>query len=262
MQPRPALFAPLFAPLFAAQRIARRLARLVTVALAIPALVAGCALGPRESGVNDPFEQANRARFDRNLALGAALAGDGGESGPVAAPLRRTVARFGDNLGIPGTVVNDVLQIRPDRAMENTLRFVINSTVGLGGLFDPAARIGLHGRHSDFGETLYRWGVGEGAYVVLPLLGPSTERDALGTLVDLALDPWNFYNGGRHAPAAFVAQQGGRLAGAAEYADILDANVIDTTDPYAQARLLHLQTRRYHLGAQAEEDIIDPYADF
>lgn len=223
--------------------------------------LSACAFGPRETGTNDPFEQANRAQFDRNLALSSAVSGDGAPN-PALAPLRRTVSRFGDNLGIPGTVVNDVLQIRPDHAIENTLRFVINSTVGLGGLFDPASRMGLHGRSSDFGETLYRWGVGEGAYVVLPILGPSTERDALGMAVDIALNPWRTFEGGRHAPGVFVARQAARFADVAEYSDVLDANVIDTTDPYAQARLLYLQTRRYHLGSQAEDDIIDPYADF
>lgn len=238
----------------------RALLRPLALGLALLSL-AGCAFGPRESGVNDPFEAANRAQFDRNLALSAALPGDGTPN-PATAPLRRTVARFGDNLGIPGTVVNDVLQIRPDRAIENTLRFVINSTVGVAGLFDPASRLGLHGRSSDFGETLYRWGVGEGAFVVLPLIGPSTERDALGAAVDIVLNPWWVYDGGRYGPGVFVARQAGRLADLSEYSDILDANVIDTTDPYAQARLLHLQTRRYHLGSQAEEDVIDPYADF
>ena len=233
--------------------------------------LAGCSLGPREAGVHDPYEVANRAQFERNLSLERSLSGgeaedsaEGDTEGPAEGPgpVTRAVARFGSNLGIPSSVVNDLLQVRPDRAMENSLRFAINSTIGIGGLFDPAGALGLHGRSTDFGETLWRWGMGEGAYVVLPVLGPSTERDAFGALVDVALDPWRFVVSDRVLAQIVAARIAGRVAQVAEYADVIDANVIDTTDPYAQARLLYLQTRRYHLGATAEEDIIDPYADF
>ncbi len=160
---------------------------------------------------------------------------------------------------MPSRVVNDLLQLRPDRATENALRFAINSTIGLAGLFDPASAIGLYGRRTDFGETLHRWGVGEGAYVVLPLLGPSTERDALGFVVDAILDPWGFALPERHARTISAARWLGRFAEQAEYADVIDANVLRSEDPYAQARLLYLQMRRHHLGITTEDDIFDPY---
>ncbi|PVH29260.1 VacJ family lipoprotein [Pararhodobacter oceanensis] len=262
---------------------APRRARSIVAVLLIGALAAGCAQAPLPSGTNDPYESVNRAWFNNNLALDQALSGDteaetdpalvalDDEGETVVAPdavtpqrgsfLRRIVSNFGANLGLPSTIANDLLQIRPDRAAENTLRLVINSTVGLGGLFDPAGRIGIHGRRSDFGETLHRWGVGEGAYVVLPLLGPSTERDALGLAVDLVLDPLRFALPRGEFGGTLVARGAARFADRAEYAEILDANVINTADPYAQARLLYLQTRRYHLGVEIEDEIIDPYAD-
>ncbi|WP_323035659.1 VacJ family lipoprotein [Pararhodobacter sp.] len=177
-------------------------------------------------------------------------------------PFRRIVSNFGSNLGIPSTIVNDLLQIRPDRAAENTLRLVVNTTIGVGGLFDPAGAMGLHGRTSDFGETLHRWGVGEGAYMVLPVLGPTTERDATGMIVDIALNPLRYIVPSPEIHWTTVARAAGRMADRAEYADLLDANVINTSDPYAQARLLYLQTRRYHLGIENEAEVIDPYADF
>lgn len=232
-------------------------------------LLAGCATAPLPPEPNDPYESTNRAWFDTNLRLSGAFgdedgraAGEDGAEAPRRHPIRRLVSNFGANLGLPSTILNDLLQLNGAHAAENTLRLVVNTTVGLGGLFDPASHMGLHGRSSDFGETLHFWGVGEGAYVVLPLLGPSTERDALGMVVDLALDPLRFVLPRDEFGWSLAARAGARLADAAEYADLLEANVINTADPYAQARLLYLQTRRYHLGVEAEDEIIDPYADF
>jgi phospholipid-binding lipoprotein MlaA len=264
-----------------------------TLLIAATAVVGACAQAPLPSGTNDPYESVNRAWFDTNLALDRAVSGTP-EVDPVAVSVvvsdpadtvdtataeaasapelqvvapppsrfRRIVSNFGSNLGIPSTIVNDLLQIRPDRAAENTVRLVVNSTIGLGGLFDPAGYMGIHGRTSDFGETLHRWGVGEGAYMVLPVLGPSTERDTTGMIVDAALNPLRFVLPQTEYNWSSAARVAGRFADRAEYADLLDANVINTTDPYAQARLLYLQTRRYHLGVENEQEVIDPYADF
>ncbi|MCW1931539.1 MlaA family lipoprotein [Pararhodobacter zhoushanensis] len=248
------------------------------MALVLVGLVAGCASPTVAPGFNDPFESTNRAWFEHNMALSGALTG-GDEPAPAVAPVtdattvvapaphrssrfRRIVGNFGGNLGQPSVILNDLLQVRPDRAVENTLRFVINTTVGLGGLFDPAGHMGIHGRSTDFGETLHRWGAGEGAYMVLPVFGPSTERDTAGLVVDAFINPLRFVLPQPESSLTSIARIGGRLADAAEYSDILDANVINTADPYAQARLLYLQTRRYHLGIEAEDEIIDPYADF
>lgn len=232
--------------------------RAVTAALFAILLVAGCAQAPVSGAVNDPFEATNRAWFESNLALDSAVTREGPpREGP--APVRRAVRNVGSNLSIPSTVVNDLLQLRPDRAAENTLRFAINSTIGLAGIFDPAGALGLHGRQSDFGETLHRWGVGEGAYMVLPVLGPTTERDALGMVVDALINPWDYVVSGNEAHAVTAGRWAGRFADRSEYADLIDANVMQTADPYAQSRLLFLQARRYHLGIQTEEDVFDPY---
>ncbi|MCB1360895.1 MAG: VacJ family lipoprotein [Rhodobacter sp.] len=236
-------------------------------------LVAACGHAPVSSAVNDPHEAVNRVWFQRNLALaGAVTRGDSApadtaleapDAPPARHPVRHALGNFGANLGLPGTILNDLLQLRPDHATENALRLLINTTIGLGGLFDPASRLGVHGRTSDFGETLHRWGAPEGAYVVLPVFGPSTERDALGLVVDTVMDPMRLIlPASREYNVSVGARLAGRFANAAEYSDLLDANVINTADPYAQARLLYLQTRRYHLGIQAEDEIIDPYADF
>ncbi len=223
-------------------------------------LVAACSPRPPGVEIHDPYEVTNRAWFENNLALDNAVLGDTTETSDSG--LRRVVRNFGTNLSIPGSVVNNLLQFRPDRAIENTLRFAINSTVGIGGLFDPAGRMGLHGRRSDFGETLYVWGVHEGAFVMLPFFGPSTERDAAGMVVDAALDPFRFLLPGREHAATVAARLAAQLAERAEYGDLIDANVMQSADPYAQSRLLFLQARRYYLGEESEEYFIDPYAEF
>ncbi|MEZ5753047.1 MAG: VacJ family lipoprotein [Paracoccaceae bacterium] len=230
------------------------------LACAILAL-AGCDLAPVARGEHDPFEARNREIFDNNLRLDRAVSGES-PSPQGSGGLRRMVSNFGENLGLPSTILNDLLQLRLDRATENTFRLAVNTTIGIGGLFDPAAILGAHGRRSDFGETLHRWGMGEGAYVVLPLLGPSTERDVLGMVVDTAIDPLRWARPHAIYRWSIPARLAARLADRAEYADLLDANVINTSDPYAQARLLFYQTRRYHLGVQDDEEFIDPYADF
>lgn len=233
--------------------------------LALLVVLGLTACGPRPvaQGVNDPYETVNRAWFESNLALDRSLSGEGAAVEPTQpSPLRRAVRNFGTNLSVPGTVLNDLLQLRPDRAVENSLRFVINTTIGLGGLFDPATQVGLQGRRSDFGETLHVWGVGEGAYVVLPFFGPSTERDTLGLVVDGLIDPLGQVLRAREHSATVVARLAGQYAERVEYGDLLEANVMRSADPYAQARLLFLQARRYHLGIETEDDFIDPYADF
>lgn len=233
---------------------------ILAAGLLMMAALMACSPRPPGAEIHDPYEATNRAWFESNLALESAVLGD--SAAPSEGGARQLVRNFGGNLSLPGSVVNNLLQFRPDRAIENTLRFAINSTVGIGGLFDPAGRIGLHGRQSDFGETLYVWGVNEGAFVMLPFYGPSTERDAAGMVVDVALDPFRYLLPGREHTATVAARLAGRIAERAEYGDVIDANVMQSADPYAQGRLLFLQARRYYLGEESEDAFIDPYADF
>ena len=238
--------------------------RLLLPVLAALVLVAGCHPRPAGVAVHDPFESTNRAWFEANLSLERALlpgVGEPDEGPPRRSPLRDAVRKVAANLSTPRWVVNDLLQGRPDRGIENALRFAINTTVGLGGLLDPAGAMGLPGRPNDFGATLHVWGVNEGAYKVLPIFGPSTERDAAGMVVDSLIDPLDFVLNRNERSAAFVLRQAGRVAERIEYDDVLDATVIQSADPYAQARLLYLQNRRHFLGVPSEEEFIDPYAD-
>ncbi|HVZ28198.1 MAG TPA: VacJ family lipoprotein, partial [Rhizomicrobium sp.] len=104
---------------------------------------------------------------------------------------RRGVHNFLGNLSLPTIFVNDVLQGEATRAAQSLGRLVINSTLGLGGFFDPATKAGIPGHGEDFGQTLAVWGVDEGPYLILPFFGPSNPRDAAGLAIDAAIDPTN-----------------------------------------------------------------------
>jgi phospholipid-binding lipoprotein MlaA len=162
------------------------------IALGFAAVVAGCATpGPNGAADNDPFEPLNRAvfRFDEKFDKYVVL--------PVAdiyiyhlpARVRESFHNVMANADLPVTFVNDVLQGKLDRAGVSLGRFAANTTVGLGGLFDVAANWGLPAHQSDFGQTLALWGVGEGPFLVLPVIGPEPPRDLLGDAVDVAMHP-------------------------------------------------------------------------
>ena len=158
--------------------------------LALVALsFAGCATLPGKPDPRDPFERFNRSSFAFNDALDRAVAKPVAKAYKKVTPrvVRTGVSNFVSNLGTITTVVNDVLQGKMKQAGHDSGRFLLNSTLGLGGLFDPASAAGLERNNEDFGQTLGKWGVKSGPYLMLPLLGPSTVRDTVARLPDLRL---------------------------------------------------------------------------
>lgn len=228
--------------------------------------ISACTAPPPGGGINDPYEPANRAVHEFNKGLDTALLRPAGQ---VAAQLpeavRIPVGNFADNVGLPGTVVNNLLQGDIGGAAQNTLRFIVNSTVGVLGLADPAGGIGLTEVETDFGATLAVWGVPEGAYVELPFLGPSTERDAAGEIVDRLIDPLaglglNAALGdGAMERYGLAARAGDLVIERGMFGGTLDSVLYDSADSYAQTRLLYLQNRRFELGETGAG--VDPYAD-
>jgi phospholipid-binding lipoprotein MlaA len=148
-------------------------------------------VGPQ---VPDPIESVNRPIFDANMTLDTyfvdPVARAYGAVTPV--PVKTAVRSVFSNLNGPVVFVNEVLQLDARHAAQTLGRFVLNSTLGIGGIFNPAGEFGWVDHHADFGQTLGRYGVPAGCYLVIPLLGPSTARDAVGTAVDLFLriDTW------------------------------------------------------------------------
>lgn len=172
------------------------LAGLVIAAGSI-SMLGGCATGPASPealAANDPYERANRAALKRNAFIDHYFVTPTLELYFVLVPEsgRRGVHNFLTNLALPTVFVNDMLQGEVSRAGKSAWRLVINSTMGVGGVFDPASKMGISGHGEDFGQTLAVWGVDEGPYLVLPFVGPSNPRDALGLATDIILiDPTN-----------------------------------------------------------------------
>jgi len=144
--------------------------------------------------VPDPFERLNRPVFAGNMALDTAVIDPIARAYgfAVPAPVKASVRGFFSNLNRPVVFANELLQLSPRRAAQTLGRFALNTTLGIGGLFDPAHELGWDEHEADFGQTLGRWGLHGGFYVVLPFLGPSTARDTVGTFVDMLMriDTW------------------------------------------------------------------------
>lgn len=169
------------------------LARLLP-ALAMTALLVGCAIAPPRT--DDPLEKFNRKSYAFNMAL------DTHVLRPVAVgytkvtpkPVQTSISNFFTNIKLPVSIANNLLQARPSDAMTDTGRFLINMTVGVAGFFDPATKMQIPIKETDFGITLARWGVPEGDFLMVPLLGPSNFRDVWQYPVDGYLfDPLSYF---------------------------------------------------------------------
>ena len=211
--------------------------------LALALLVAAGCASTGEGDPRDPFEPFNRGvyRFnevvDENLAKPVATA----YRDLLHEEIRNRVRNFFSNLGDLWIGANDVLQGKFYDGLESGMRFVFNSTFGLFGLHDVASEMGIEKRNEDFGQTLGRWGVGEGPYLVLPILSSSTVRDAFGTGVDMWADPVGDFRPNRTRNASVAL----RLVGTR--ADLLDAGRIleqAALDKYVFQRDAYLQRRR------------------
>ena len=156
-----------------------------------------------------------------------------------------------------------MLQGKIIKSLKSTARFLVNSTIGLGGIIDPASRFGLMADESDFGETLHNWGIGEGVYIELPFYAASTMRDSTGILVDFMMDPINSI-----LPSKYKTYtQGAKLIELAgdrnEYGDMIDSVLYQNEDSYASQRLYYLQNRRFELNNNtiSDDDLGNPYDD-
>ena len=142
-------------------------------------------------GVHDPFEAQNRKTFAVNQKLTSGGSG-GGVSAVVPVPFQDMLNNVSQNLSMPQVAVNSLLQGDLRGTSLALHRFSVNSVLGMGGLVDAASEFGVPEHDTDFGETLHVWGVGEGAFVMLPILGASTQRDVAGRVVDLFTDPLSY----------------------------------------------------------------------
>lgn len=206
----------------------------------------GIPVPPPRPDANDPLERYNRAMFKADLALDRALIKPAAKTYRTVLPnpVRNSVRNAFDNLESPVVFGNALMQANWNRAGKTAGRFVVNSTVGVAGLFDPATKIGLPRYDEDFGQTLGFWGVGEGPYLVWPVIGPRPPRDAVGLVADHFM-----------SPLTYVTLPGGTLTSIGiRGVDIVDkrSRRIETVDQlqrtsldfYATVRSLYRQRRQ------------------
>lgn len=222
----------------------------------------GPATLPPGDTIEDANEFQNRATHRYNLALDRALVGPAADTYGTAIPepVRRGVQNFASNLNQPSYVLNNLLQFRVGDAAQNTLRFAINSTIGIGGLFDPASAMGLAAAETDFGETMHVYGLGEGDYHVLPILGPSTTRDSVGRIVDFALNPLRAVVPSPEVEYLIAARAIPGIGARGEFASSIDDVLYNSEDSYVALRSLYLQNRRFELRG-GDDDLFDPYSE-
>jgi phospholipid-binding lipoprotein MlaA len=213
--------------------------------LVVALSLAGCASLPPNTREDprDPFERVNRATFTFNEALDRRIAR------PIAKGYKRVtpdavetgVSNFFSNAAYPTVLANNLLQGKFKDALNDTGRLLLNTTLGLGGLLDPASAAGLARNDEDFGQTLGRWGVGSGAYVMLPLLGPYTVRDGFGSLIDEFTEPRQHLSDESTRLSLWAAVQLEKRARLLE----ADALLAQAGDRYVLVRSAYLQRREF-----------------
>jgi phospholipid-binding lipoprotein MlaA len=219
--------------------------------------LAGCASLPPGStrDPRDHVERFNRTMFKVNTALDHAILR------PVAhgyvkvtpRPVRNGIANFLFNLGYTKTIINDMLQGRVRDLGNDLARFTVNTTIGIGGLLDPATHLGFERHERDFGQTLGKWGVHTGSYLVLPLLGPSDVRDAFGSIPDRFMTVDGLVNGTNLTVSLLVVRAVDDRAQLLS----LDKTLENSFDPYAFVRSAWFQHRAYKLHEGYSDDVPD-----
>lgn len=250
-------------------RRARPSLRVVAAGVAMALASTGCATtggGERDAAQADPLEPFNRGVFAANRVVDRAVIAPVAKAWRAVLPeaVRDRVRAFVDNLHEPLVFVNDLLQGRGEAAGITGRRFVINSTLGIGGLFDRATGMGEVRQSGDFGQTLYAWGVADGPYLVLPLFGPSNFRDAIGLGVDSYASPAGNIGSDatrRHVGMGVAAADGIDLR--SRNIETLEAIEATSLDFYAYLRSAARQNRQATLreakdGGAVGDDLVDP----
>jgi phospholipid-binding lipoprotein MlaA len=231
-------------------RIDSKRLRLAAASLLSLALLGCATVPPSARSPRDPWQRVNRGIFKFNDAFDRAIAQ------PVArgylhvpSPVRTGIGNFFDNVTYPVVIVNALLQGRVKPFVRDTGRFVVNTTVGVGGIFDPATHWGLPYEDRDFGQTFGKWGVPSGPFVELPFLGPSDVRDALARIPQSYAEPWVYMQNVYWEYGTLLLYE------VRERADLLPLTdqAEKTFDPYAFERNAYLQNRDFMIqGPKAE----------
>lgn len=229
--------------------------------LLVAATLSACATTGDQAGLDrrDPYEGFNRGVWGFNQAVDTVAIKPVTTVYRTVAPVpaRRGITRIFANLAEPLSFINGLLQGKPDRAFNSLGRFLINSTLGVGGLADHATAMGMPETQEDFGQTLAVWGMRESPYLVLPLLGPTTVRDGVGTVVSSMASPVGVV---LNEVGATATEH--HAARAARIVDVrsqlidagVDATLKSSADPYAATRSAFFQRREAEIADQLTSD--------
>jgi len=241
--------------------------RAILLGLAFITLLSGCATtnGLQEQARRDPYEGFNRKVYAFNKGVDKAVLKPvtKGYRAVTPVPARRGFSAFLKNAKEPLNFINALLQGKPRAALRTLGRFSVNTVLGVGGLTDHASDMGLAVQDEDFGQTLAVWGVHSGPYIVLPFIGPSTARDAVGFGVDIVSDPYRY---GLREVGVTGWKNWAELG--MEVID-LRSNLLDTADvflrtsadEYATVRSAYLQSRESLItdgASDTDEDVPNP----
>ncbi|HEY1146302.1 MAG TPA: VacJ family lipoprotein [Allosphingosinicella sp.] len=230
---------------------------ILALLLAVPLGACATTSGAGPAADNDPYEGFNRSVWGFNRAVDKVALKPAATVYRTVTPVpaRRGLGRVFANLAEPFSFINSLLQGRPDRAFNALGRFVINTTIGVGGLADHASDLGLPPTPEDFGQTLAVRGARKSPYLVLPILGPSTVRDAVGTAVRFAADPAQILIDSELTRTQNAGVTAARVIdGRAQASETgADAFLKTSADPYAAARSAYLQRRAAEIANEETE---------
>ena len=222
-------------------------------------LLSACATVPGGPTEGDPFESYNRAMFSFNDGLDEYFLKPiaQGYDAVLPSPVKTGISNFFSNIGDIFVILNDLLQFKFSQAIEDTGRFIFNSTIGLYGLIDVATPMGLNKHNEDFGQTLATWGVSDGPYIVLPFLGSRTLRDTTDVFVEPQVDPiYDIEKDEARYGAIFLRTVDFR------YRLLKASNIAEQAaiDKYSFIRDAYLQHRKnlIHDGNPPEEELLLP----
>lgn len=211
---------------------------------------------------SDPWESMNRSIYKTNVVFDNATTKplSKGYKKIIPRPVRKGVANFFRNLTTPRSVINNFLQGKPAHGLSELGRFVLNSTLGIGGLIDVATASGMQEYSEDFGQTAAVWGIPDGPYVMLPLLGPQTLRDAVFLPVDIIFDPlYQYDNSSVRDKLYFI-----RLIDLRYRLLVADKFLDDSQDRYVTTRESYLQNREYEVydgDPPVDDDFFDEFLE-
>ena len=209
--------------------------------------------------INDPYENLNRKTYEFNENLDEKIAKPIAEIySKFPPPIKNGVTNFFNNLEEVDTFINQLLQGKPKESLNDLTRFIINSTIGLAGFIDVASKIGLERHEEDFGQTLGVWGVGQGPYIMLPVLGPSTLRDTFSRPVS------SFLSVTFHMTETDVNIALKSIDAIETRERLLEVESLLSGDKYAFVKDAYIQSINYEVkdGIDVEDDFIDDMDDF